>query len=492
MNPKPTENEIRDLVENYENQSLTDSEADRLVRLLETDPEARTIYREHMKISAFMRQEARSRNLLSPVSPSSGRERSMPRRPPYLPVMAAAACLAVIATVFFLITAEDRNATFRASHDATFLHQSEDGDRVSGHVFHRNDSMDILRGTVEISLPDDVTAILTEPTFVRFDGEGLLHFDHGSAWIEVGKKGRGFRVTTPGMNATDLGTRFGVTVPAKGSGDAEEIHVGKGRVKVVSKLFPRKVEDLRTSQSVRLMPDGRLARIPTGTAAFRKSFDSGILAQYTFDPSGEGNPYAATTTAPGITGTDIANATGHALGKERQGFFNTNNFSGNNPDGSGISTVGIASAGTASGKLLQFRADGGQTLEQAVATSSGIPTSGEYFSFSLAALGSGTLDLETLNFDIGKGRFWSDRGVVVWYSTDGFATAGNIYRLGTGSKNTAFLPDGTNDQLARKVSFSLSSLPDTTGSIEFRFMTTNLPGTTINFDNITISGVVKP
>ncbi len=492
MNLKPTENEIRDLVENYENQSLPDSEADRLVRLLETNREARSIYIEHMKMSAFMRQEARSRNLLSPASPSSGRVRHIPRRLIYIPAMAAVASLAVIATVFFMIAAKDQPATFRASHGASFNHQSKGGDRVRGDTFHKNDSIEILEGILEISLPDDVTAVLTAPSLVRFEDDGLLYLDHGSAWIVVGKKGHGFQVETPGIVATDLGTRFGVIVPATGSTDAEEVHVEKGKVNVVSKRFPGKTEALKTSQSVRLMPDGRLARIPSGTADFRKSFEAGILAQYTFDVPGGSSAYTATTTAPGTTSSDITNAPGHTLGGTPRGLFDIYSSSGNNPDGSGIVTAGIASAGTSSGDLLNFRADRGQTRSEAVAASGGIPSSREYFSFSVTGLGSNTLDLETLSFDMRKGATWNDRGVVVWYSTDNFATAGNTFRLGQGSANTALLPDGTKDRLARNVSFSLAPLPDTTSSIAFRFMTTNLPGTTVQFDNITISGVVVP
>ncbi len=134
-----------------------------------------------------------------------------------------------------------------------------------------------------ISLPDDVVTLLTAPSFVRFEDDGLLYLDHGSAWIEVGKKGRGFRVRTAGIDSTDLGTSFGVIVPSPGSEDSEVVRVGKGKVNVLSKSAPDETERLKTSQSVRLMPDGRLARIPSGMAAFRKAFDSGILAQYSFD-----------------------------------------------------------------------------------------------------------------------------------------------------------------------------------------------------------------
>ncbi len=293
MNTQTEENEIRRLVEDYENLSLSDSETDRLILLLESDREARTIYREHMKTSAFLRQEARTRNLLSPVSPSTTRIRRIPRRFVYIPIMAAVACVAVSATVFFLIAAKDPKATFRASYGASFHHYSKDGDQVTRDIFQKGETMELLEGSMEVQMPDDVVAILTAPSFVRFEDEGLLYLDRGSAWIEVGRRGRGFRVRTPGVEATDLGTEFGVIVPPPGSEGSEEIHVGKGEVNVVSKTVPDETELLKTSQSVRLMPDGHLARIPSRTAALRKSFDSGILAQYTFndtDVFGRGTP----------------------------------------------------------------------------------------------------------------------------------------------------------------------------------------------------------
>ncbi len=221
------------------------------------------------------------------------------------------------------------------------------------------------------------------------------------------------------------------------------------------------------------------------------SAEAVTLVQYNFDPA-MGSAFAATTTAPGTSNADIANSPSNTLGGSPAGLFNTTSSSGNNVNGSGITTVGTASGGTASGNLLNFRANQGQTQSEAAATSAGIPTSGEYFSFSLSAVGSNTLDLETLSFDMGKGGDGNDRGVVVWYSTDDFTTSANTFRLGTGGANTAVIPNATSNQLARNVSFSLASLADTTESIGFRFMTTNIGGNTVQFDNITVSGEVIP
>lgn len=224
------------------------------------------------------------------------------------------------------------------------------------------------------------------------------------------------------------------------------------------------------------------------------SAKAATLVQYGFDAvDGTAGTSAATVIATGLSATDAANNNaGNTLGSSPLGFFSASTFTGNNANGTGITvgTGGSSGVGTGSGNVLNFRANGGQTLAEATATVGGIPTSGEYFGFTVSGAGGNTLDLSTISFDFAKGGTSNDRGVVVWYSTDGFTS--NAAVLGNGSENSAVILAANTDLLARNVSFSLASLPDTTSSIEFRFISTNNSGNTIKLDNITIAGTVVP
>src|SRR5690606_19090519 len=60
-----------------------------------------------------------------------------------------------------------------------------------------------------------------------FESAMKLHLPFGRLAAEVPPSAKGFTVVTPTGNAIDLGTRFGVDVPAQGHA---EIHVFEGEV----------------------------------------------------------------------------------------------------------------------------------------------------------------------------------------------------------------------------------------------------------------------
>ncbi len=241
-----------------------------------------------------------------------------------------------------------------------------------------------------------------------------------------------------------------------------------------------------------MKPTPRLFLISTLASLAIGSTQAAILVHYGFETIEDGAS-PATLQAIGVSAGVLANnGAGNPLGGSPLGLFSASTYTGNHTNGTGINvgTGGTTAAGTGSGNVLSFRANAGQTLIQATTTSSGIPTSQEYFSFTLSGTVGNTLDLSSISFDFAKGGTGNDRGVVVWYSTDAFA--GNAFALGNGSENSAVILSANTDQLARNVSYSLASLPDTVGSIEFRFYSTNASGNTIKLDNIIVEGVVVP
>jgi len=82
-------------------------------------------------------------------------------------------------------------------------------------------------GTVELLTAKGARVVIEAPAEFRFESAQRLHMLNGRLAAEVPPAAKGFTVVTPSGDAVDLGTQFGVDVPASGPA---EIHVFKGEV----------------------------------------------------------------------------------------------------------------------------------------------------------------------------------------------------------------------------------------------------------------------
>ena len=69
--------------------------------------------------------------------------------------------------------------------------------------------------------------VIEAPAEFHFESAQRLHMGRGRLSADVPAGAKGFTVVTPSGDAVDLGTQFGVDVPASG---AAEIHVFAGEV----------------------------------------------------------------------------------------------------------------------------------------------------------------------------------------------------------------------------------------------------------------------
>ena len=97
----------------------------------------------------------------------------------------------------------------------------EGGTRVRGERF------ELAEGTVKLLTRRGAELVIEAPAVFRFESPQRLRLEKGRLAAEVPPAAKGFTVVTPDGNAVDLGTRFGVDVPAEGD---SEIHVFEGEV----------------------------------------------------------------------------------------------------------------------------------------------------------------------------------------------------------------------------------------------------------------------
>jgi hypothetical protein len=91
----------------------------------------------------------------------------------------------------------------------------------------RGESYTITEGTLELLTALGARVVIEAPAEFRFESEQRLHMTLGRLAADVPPSAKGFTVITPSGDAVDLGTRFGVDVPAVGD---SEIHVFEGEV----------------------------------------------------------------------------------------------------------------------------------------------------------------------------------------------------------------------------------------------------------------------
>lgn len=91
----------------------------------------------------------------------------------------------------------------------------------------RGETITLRSGALQLLTPRGAEIVIEAPATFRFDSGGRLHLLGGRLAADVPPAAKGFTVVTPDGDAVDLGTRFGVDVPAEGD---SEIHVFEGEV----------------------------------------------------------------------------------------------------------------------------------------------------------------------------------------------------------------------------------------------------------------------
>lgn len=223
-----------------------------LERALQEDPEFRLRFLEYLNVDAAVAAQAafEGESESGPVVSFTPERRRLGQ----LPWLAMAASMALMGLAGWAVQAiRVPYATVTSSVGASFFQ----GSTVHG----GNLRLDI--GAVEFLTPKGARVVVEAPAEVRFESSESLRVMRGKVAADVPPKAKGFTVVTPDGTAVDLGTRFGVDVPA--SGDSE-IHVFQGEVIAQAKGDPLK-QSLRTGEAFK-MNNGKGASRELRSAAF--------------------------------------------------------------------------------------------------------------------------------------------------------------------------------------------------------------------------------
>jgi Concanavalin A-like lectin/glucanases superfamily/FecR protein len=160
----------------------------------------------------------------------------------------------------------------------------------------RGETCALKVGTVELLTARGARVVIEAPAEFRFESAQRLHMVRGRLSADVPPAAKGFTVITPSGDAVDLGTRFGVDVPATG---AAEIHVFEGEV--IAKAAGAKTgqslrggdavamdrgasssRDLRPSAFIQI---DEMPELSAGLAAGQRARSDAVLALLANDPA---------------------------------------------------------------------------------------------------------------------------------------------------------------------------------------------------------------
>ena len=253
MNRRELEMQLQDLFEGR----LMGDDLEDLQHELRTNPEAKDAYCDyaHLHNAMQLRNEGVDSLNVIPMDRAIQRDR---RRSFRTAMLASVAALAIVGVVMSLFIARTPRPTLRFSTspgtDLTISHQLTGEGAPEGQVLEPGSRIEVSRGTVELEFASGVRGIVQAPASMTLRREDLLELDKGTAWFEVPPSAVGFKVSTPDIVVTDLGTEFGIRSRPKAP---DEVHVFSGKVEILHRKGVKKQLLAVTGQAHVAGPAGR-------------------------------------------------------------------------------------------------------------------------------------------------------------------------------------------------------------------------------------------
>jgi hypothetical protein len=176
-------------------------------------------------------------------------------------MLISAAVLVIGVGVMFMISTPPPTLRFATSPGAelSISHQLTGEEAPEGQVLEPGSRIEVSHGTVELEFASGVRGIVQAPASMTLRREDLLELDVGTAWFEVPPVAIGFKVSTPEIVVTDLGTEFGIRSRLNAP---DEVHVFSGKVEVLNRKGVKKQLDVTTGQARVAGPVGRWQETP--------------------------------------------------------------------------------------------------------------------------------------------------------------------------------------------------------------------------------------
>lgn len=281
--------DLESLIHRYLDGTITAGDMERLNALLRSDVNARREFAEFLNLDSAM--VASAAGWLSEKAASTDKD-PVPHK--FIPFPAAVRWLAVAACVALLGIG---GAWWQRPSPVFATVQNGAGveELTIGKVL-RNERHAMNAGTVELLTAKGARVVIEAPAEFYFESAQRLRMLRGRLAADVPPSAKGFTVITPSGDAVDLGTRFGVDVPASG---ASEIHVFQGEViakasGTVSEQSLRKGDALSMDQGTSAVRELRssafiqsdeMSELTAGLAAGQRARAEAALAALRKDPA---------------------------------------------------------------------------------------------------------------------------------------------------------------------------------------------------------------
>jgi hypothetical protein len=170
-------------------------------------------------------------------------------------------------------------ATLMGVQDAQWL--KADPSLVPGALLKASTQLRLESGLVRLTFRTGAKVVVEGPAVFTPDADGNLTLARGRLTALVPPSGKGFTVKTPTAKVVDLGTEFGVDVPAT-RGDAVEIQVFEGLVTLapaakVAANSSAQPQLLREGTGAKVDTAGAITPVPANPALFVRNADADAL-----------------------------------------------------------------------------------------------------------------------------------------------------------------------------------------------------------------------
>ena len=281
------ETRLQFLLDKYRDGGLSEEERAELERTLLSSPQARQAFWEHARFHALLaqwgqeewgRRMAVEPSATGPSPPSGSHRRHRAKLSRWLPwLAAAAACLALFVELRLKLGRDSASPTDSVAApdsprvtpagiavlaSAVEAKWAEGSALAPGAVLPAGPIL-LETGAVQVEFYSGARLIIQGPARVelRSEMEAFCHRGRLSGFVPA--PARGFRVDAPGLSVIDLGTEFGLNVPAEGP---PEVHVFTGAVEVPRADGSRPLK-LVAGEAVRL-ENAALTAIPADRRGF--------------------------------------------------------------------------------------------------------------------------------------------------------------------------------------------------------------------------------
>ncbi len=191
---------------------ITGAEMSELNDLLEHDESVRSDFVDWLNLDAALAAMSQGWEAKEEIRPSVS-------RPSWKAALALAASVVLAAGLLWFW--QDAKRTCAVVSERAGSNGLEAGSRIRGERF------ELAEGTLKLLTRRGAELVIEAPAIFRFESPQRLRLEKGRLAADVPPAAKGFTVVTPDGDAVDLGTRFGVDVPAEGD---SEIHVFEGEV----------------------------------------------------------------------------------------------------------------------------------------------------------------------------------------------------------------------------------------------------------------------